>query len=171
MNEFNSQEYANDQIAKANEVKQLDNTTWQAPGSEHALAWLRCFLYLPSCVAREKEAEGGRTCEFSQKVMLRGQGNKNWLPVPGLLRLEPDEKSFEGKATMIFSKVVEDLFTNVAHAAGEAWPPFNVQSGYAAALNYGMKTTLLDWTVNPSVAIDMATNTIKESKDQSAVVY
>jgi hypothetical protein len=164
-------EYLYQQQAMAKAVTRHDDHSWKAPDAAHALAWLRIEIYGMDLFTT-KGAESDKGTEYhTTKRIFRGQGDSCWKIQPGIFRLDLEDRVLEEKAATIFSKVVENLFSMVNHATEDNWPPLNLKSGKAVAQHYGLFTPLVDWTVNPCVAVDMATNIVKEDKKQYAAVY
>lgn len=153
------------QLAAA--VNQTDDRVWDAETAEQAAAFLRMTFFWPSAGGRRDKQK----ITLPKRVLFRGQSHATWAPVPTLLRRSGDEALRAERMTRLAAGVIQSEMRILWSAEwAQGWPPFGSRSGLAAAQHYGFDTMLLDWTTNPSIAVEFATCSRSSAESPRAAV-
>ncbi len=112
---------------------------FHSPSPWHTLLWL--IKLQQRCVTSD---DGGFT------LLFRGHADVNWELTPSLKRLDEDHIRTEEIALMIFSKVMLAALVNTGLVSSSV----TIES---LAQHYGIRTRLLDFTTDPTVAVWFAT--------------
>lgn len=155
---INAAKFRQDMEELAAGVQEIEPRTWQADTPEQALAWLRLNFYYPATVAAKVETDAGPQMQLVQRAFFRGHAVASWRPAPTLFREPEDKQRHELAVTNLAASIIDVEFQMLWSADGtQGWPPLDKRSGHAASQHYGFLTTILDWTLNPSVAVHFAT--------------
>jgi hypothetical protein len=124
-----------------------DPTIWTAPSAWHAAIYCQMLQH-------HKSLEGTR-------LLFRGHRNSSWQLTPNIRRTGVDV-DLETQRSDLFSRLLAAISFNTMvttdPASGTLYLRMGPRSYLAAAQHYGIKTNLLDFTTDPTVAVKFATS-------------
>ena len=142
----------------ASRVKQDDDHLYTCANIREALAWLRVGPF--SGVTNVNGIFG----YYNKKnYIFRGQKNAVWQISSTISRSDNKEKDqlatklFAGLCTLYINSVLKSDILRMG-------PAFNEGFGICAAQHYQLKTNLIDWTVQPEIAVSFANDISGENE-------
>ncbi len=129
------------------EIAAVDRRIYACPSPWHAVLLLLVLQHRSQSKSDDRR----------ESMVFRGQGDYRWPLVPSILR-EGVNWDVELTSLKLFTQVMERLFKRERdlNAALVPFPPIDQFVYEAAAQHYGIRTGLLDFTTDPSVAVAFA---------------
>ena len=156
-----------DLLLEANKIidegKVLSEKIILFPSPWHAVIFL-ILLQKEKTIATKKNID---TFQQISPLIFRGQSNSKWDLVSSLFRLNNKDKIVALEEKKVLSSILEKLFENVLKINS-----YEIDEIIdCVAQHYGIQTELLDFTPDPSIAVNFANLSKDENRKHTASVF